>query len=197
MNALARAALTTIATILAAVLAMTTLTACSDESSGGPCAGTYRFETASKPGRVFAAGDRERACAFTGTFLDGTHYRLGQDTGKVIVVNFWASWCAPCKVETPQFDLLHRELMDRDITFVGVDYRDVKDKAREFVDTHDISFPSLFDPLGELPIKLGNIATPGPPFTVLIDKKQRVAAVYLGIQSPKDLEPALDTLAAE
>jgi peroxiredoxin len=164
-----------------------------DQSAGGQ----YRFHLANPSGKTIPAAERKKVADFTGTLLDGARYRLRQDAGKVVVLNFWASWCAPCQVESPQFDILYRKNKSAGVAFVGIDTKDIKSQASSFVRDHAISFPNVYDEPGEVALRLGHLPAQSLPFTVVIDKQQRVAAVYLGKQTAQDLQPVLTRLAAE
>jgi len=165
-----------------------------DQSAGGQ----FRFVGATSKGGVIAAADRKKAGSVSGSLLNGGPFRLSQTAGKVVVLNFWATWCAPCVVETPQFDSVYRAYKGKGVTFVGVDTKEAsRDAPKAFVKDNDISFPIVFDEQGEVATALGKIAAPGLPFSVLLDRLGRVAAVYLGAVSAKDLEPVLNKLVAE
>ena len=187
-----------IALACAAVAAAALVTGCAgknavDQSAGGQ----FRFVSASDPGQTWKPADRKKVGDVTGERLEGGSFNLSSDAGKVVVVNFWASWCAPCQIETPQFDSVYRAYKDKGVDFVGIDFKDQRGKAQSFVKDNDISFPIVYDQQGKTALELGHLPSQGLPFTVLIDKQQRVAAVYVGSLTPKDLEPVLDRLLAE
>lgn len=187
-----------IALACAAVAAAALVTGCAgknavDQSAGGQ----FRFVSASDPGQTWKPADRKKVGDVTGERLEGGSFNLSSDAGKVVVVNFWASWCAPCQIETPQFDSVYRAYKDKGVDFVGIDFKDQRGKAQSFVKDNDISFPIVYDQQGKTALELGHLPSQGLPFTVLIDKQQRVAAVYVGSLTPKDLEPVLDKLLAE
>jgi thiol-disulfide isomerase/thioredoxin len=161
-------------------------------------AGGFHFVSGNKKGTVVAPDKRTHLGTITGSLLDGGSFALSQDLGKVVVVNFWATWCGPCVTETPQFDSVYRSYQSRGVTFVGIDTKESsRDAPKAFVKDNDISYPIVFDEPGRLATEMGNIPLQGLPTTVLVDKEGRVAAVYLGPVAPKDLEPALNKLAAE
>ena len=177
--------------LLAAVLAMA-LAACSS-SDGGT---NFQFKYATKLGTLIAPDSRKPAQNISGDTLDGAPTSLRDRKGKVVVLNFWAYWCAPCRVETPQLQQVYQSMHGKGVDFLGVDTKDVRSNARSFVAQNHVTYPSIFDQNGESALKLGNI--PGNlPFSVLIDKQGRVAAVYLSKLTAVDLEKPLNTLLAE
>jgi peroxiredoxin len=157
----------------------------------------YNFVSANKLGATIAPADRKKAGDFTGTLLDGGNYSLSEQAGKVVVVNFWATWCGPCTAETPEFDSIYRQYQTKGVTFVGIDTKDEPSKAKAFVRDNQISYPIVFDQQGKTAITLGRIPANALPFTVLIDEQGRVAAVYLGAVASGDLTPTLNTLLKE
>lgn len=174
------------------------LSACSgknavDQSSIG---GGYQFKSATKLGSLVAPASRQPARNFTGDLLSGGKTSLAATKGKVVVINFWASWCGPCKVETPQFDLLYRRIAPKGVAFLGIDTKDDREHAQTFVDGYKISYPIIFDEAGETALHLGNIPA-NLPFTVLLDKQGKVAAVYFGGLTVKDLDGPINQLLAE
>jgi thiol-disulfide isomerase/thioredoxin len=181
------------------VLGACALAACTgkdavDQSS----AGNYRFVTATQVGKVFAVADRKPVGPVTGTLVNGGPFSLAADRGQVVVINFWASWCGPCKTETPQLDALYREMHGQGVDIVGVDTKElVRDDGTSFITDNKISYPMVWDEPGKLALELGHVPAAGLPFTVVIDKDQRVAAVYLHVLTPADLRPVLTSLVAE
>ena len=126
----------------------------------------------------------------------GQQITLSKYRGQPVIVNFFASWCVPCKVETPQFDLLYRRIAPKGVAFLGIDTKDDREHAQTFVDGYKISYPIIFDEAGETALHLGNIPA-NLPFTVLLDKQGKVAAVYFGGLTVKDLDGPINQLLAE
>ncbi len=117
--------------------------------------------------------------------LKGRKVRLRDFRGKVVVLNFWATWCLPCRVEMPMFVEMEKEYAARGVVFVAVslDDRETRPKIPEFIDKFNIGFPvwvgaSSMD-LDDL--KLGSMV----PATAFLDPEGRIVARVLG-QMPKD-----------
>jgi peroxiredoxin len=175
------------------------LTACSggkdavDQQAGGQ----YRFVGGTSKGHTIQVPDRKTAGPVTAPLLDGGNFQLANYKGKVVVINFWASWCIPCQVEMPQFDLLYRQLKTEGIQFLGIDAKDTRSGGRSFVHANDISYPIVWDEQARTALQLGKVPSATLPFTVIVDKQQRIAAVYLAAVQPADLRPVITGLARE
>jgi peroxiredoxin len=158
--------------------------------------GTFKFTSGTKLGQLYPKADRKPTKDFTAPRLSGGRFDLADTRGKVVVLNFWASWCAPCRTETPQFDLLYRQIKSKGVDFVGIDTKDDKGSAQAFVDNYKISFPIVYDEQGETALRLGNLPATALPFTVLLDQHGQVAAVYVQRSTASDLQTAIDKLLA-
>lgn len=121
----------------------------------------------------------------------GGRQALRQWQGRLLVVNFWATWCPPCLKEMPGFSRLQGRLSGKGVQFVGIGI-DSADKIREFARTVPISYPLLVAPADTLNLarKFGNHSD-GLPYTVVLDPKGRVLATRLGAWSETDLEKFL------
>jgi thiol-disulfide isomerase/thioredoxin len=186
---------------LSAALAAAALLAsgCAGTSAVDQTAGSqFRFVDAQKTGSLIPSANRKPAEPFSGSLLNGASYHSALDSGNVTLINFWATWCAPCVIETPQLDQVYRQYKSRGVRFVGIDTKEaLRDQPRSFVRDHHISYPIVFDESGRVATELGHLPVQGLPFSVLVDKRGRVAAVYTGRLAPADLEPVLNQLVAE
>jgi cytochrome c biogenesis protein CcmG, thiol:disulfide interchange protein DsbE len=127
---------------------------------------------------ALARGERSPAPAFELPKLGGGGSEsLADYRGKVVVLNFWASWCKPCRDESPLLERWHRRIRDRGATVLGVDILDVTGRAQDFVDEYGLTYPMLKDKDGEGLDKFGVVAYPE---TFVIDRQGRIAAVARG-----------------
>lgn len=132
-----------------------------------------------------------RLLALTLPDLSGQAQSLSQWKGKVLVVNFWATWCPPCKEEMPEFSRLNTKYASNDVQFVGISV-DSADKVAAFRKETVISYPLLIGNLETLDLSsdLGNRAK-ALPFTVILRQDGSLQHVKLGKYATSDLEKAL------
>ncbi|WP_328850775.1 TlpA family protein disulfide reductase [Micromonospora globbae] len=130
--------------------------------------------------RVYEPAARSDAPAITGQTLSGQMVRPDDLTGKVVVLNFWASWCAPCRLETPDLVEVAHESHDQGVEFVGVNVQDASEKAEAFVSAYGIPYENIFDPAGRVAMSFSGDAPNSIPATVVIDSTGRVASVHNG-----------------
>jgi thiol-disulfide isomerase/thioredoxin len=125
---------------------------------------------------------------------NGQQQAMAQWRGKVLVVNFWATWCAPCREEMPQFVKIQSRDGGKGVQFVGIAVDDAA-KVREFAHDIGLNYPSLIGGFGaiELSKSLGNQVS-ALPFTVVLNRQGRVALTHLGPLKPHDLDDLLGRL---
>ncbi|MCF8538513.1 MAG: TlpA disulfide reductase family protein [Candidatus Nanopelagicales bacterium] len=190
--------------VLAAMIA---LSGCGSEESSsagvGPAEGQVSGPDAgyvSGDGSIVLVPESERVPApeLTGTTLDGQTFTLRDHLGDVVVVNVWASWCAPCRAEAPVLADLARELADQGVQFVGLDTRDSDAAARAFVDRFGIDYPNVVDTDGQLQLLFSDTLPPQAiPSTLVIDAEGRVAGRALGKVSSSSLRGMIEPLLGE
>jgi len=173
------------------------------------CSGSAEAESApgAGPDAGYVAGDgsiviippdqRAEAPEVVGPTLDGGTFSLADHLGEVVVINVWASWCAPCRAEAPTLAALAEELESQGVTFVGLDTRDSDASARAFIDRFGIDYANLIDRDGQLQLLFSDTLPPQAiPSTLVIDRMGRVAGRVLGKASESALrgmiEPILD-----
>jgi cytochrome c biogenesis protein CcmG/thiol:disulfide interchange protein DsbE len=128
--------------------------------------------------RALANGERKTAPGFDLPRLDGSgRATLAGYRGKVVVLNFWASWCEPCRVESPLLERWHKRLAGRGGTVLGVDVLDVASDARDFAREYRLSYPLARDGDGDVLGKWGVLAYPE---TFVVDRRGRIAASRRG-----------------
>jgi cytochrome c biogenesis protein CcmG/thiol:disulfide interchange protein DsbE len=130
---------------------------------------------------------------FTGQMFDGSEFDLSEHTGKPIVINFWASWCAPCRDEQPGLEAMWRAYQDDDVMFVGVNIQDDETIGRQYVDEFDVTYPNVLDSDGRVTVEYGVI---GIPVTFFINKQGLVERRFVGAIGEARLQQWVDELIA-
>ena len=134
------------------------------------------------------------APSFAAETIDGDTFRLREHRGEVVVVNVWATWCPPCRVEMPGFVDLQRRFRDDGVRFVGISVdREGTGVVQSFVEEEGINFPQIVNPA------LATRHFPGEvvPRTYLIDKQGRIRYTHSGVLLKWALDDALTTLVDE
>jgi thiol-disulfide isomerase/thioredoxin len=142
--------------------------------------------------------DREVLPTVSGTGLDGEQLSTADHRGRVVVVNVWGSWCAPCRAEAPALQKASAATQDR-AQFLGITTRDNDPaQARAFVRAFGIDYPSIYDPDGKaLLVFAGTLPPSAIPSTLIIDEQGRLAARVLGQISERTLVTMIEQVAAE
>jgi len=128
--------------------------------------------------------------------LDGQSFRLASLSGKVVLLNFWATWCGPCRAEIPEFNAMQRDLAARGFSIVGatVSPADTPDAIRSFQKDIKQDYV-IIRGAEEIGAKFGN--GPGLPVSYLLDRQGRIRQKFIGQTSRERFEAALKPLLDE
>ena len=133
---------------------------------------------------------------FNGRTADGSDLSLASLKGKVVLLNFWATWCLECRPEMPAFERLHREFSAQGLAVVGINAREETSTIREYAKELGLTFPLISDPTGKINSAYGVI---GLPTTFLIGRSGRAVALAVGPRewSAKPARALIQALLAE
>lgn len=158
------------------------------------CGGTDKPESATK---IYPAADRKEPVTAAGLGLDQKPIALKDLQGKVVVVNFWASWCSPCRAEAPAMEQLYGENKANGVEFIGVDIKDTDDAAKAFVRTYKLTYPSIVDPQGKITLDFRSVSPGAVPTTLILDRQGRIAVQHSGSIDYTTLAPLITQVVAE
>ncbi|MCE2466090.1 MAG: TlpA family protein disulfide reductase [Dehalococcoidia bacterium] len=138
-----------------------------------------------------ASLDPEPAPLFEGVTLDGDSLSLASLKGQVVVLDFWSSWCPPCRNEAPGLAEVYAEYRDEGVEFLGMALWDTEENVRDFVEELDVPYPNLLDDRGSIAIDYGVVKIPEKFF---IDREGNLVRVFSGPTDPDDMREALDII---
>jgi peroxiredoxin len=143
-------------------------------------------------------GERSPAPELSAQTLSGNTFTLSDHKGEVVLINVWASWCAPCRAEAPALWQVWDDTKDQDVQFVGLVSRDSEAAARSFAERFDLGYPHVMDDNGSLQLLFRDTLPPQAiPSTLVIDQEGRVAGRALGEVSESTLRGFIEPLLAE
>lgn len=147
-----------------------------------------------------APGDRTAPIVFEGVTDAGATVASDDYAGEVLVVNFWAGYCAPCRVEAPELEKLSQKWAGEGAAFLGVNTYDEPETSLAFARTYGVTYPSVIDAkTGAVQLAFaGTVAPSALPTTIVLDRDGRVAARILGqLPAASILDAIVKTLVAE
>jgi thiol-disulfide isomerase/thioredoxin len=183
---------------IVAALGLVGLAGCS--ASGASTDQQINYVTGKAVLTTYAVGHRQSAPEVSGVDLEGQPLDLAQFRGKVVVLNFWASWCPPCRAEAAALEQVSTDTRGSGVQFVGVDIRENgPNDGRNFVATHHVDYPSFDDQAAKIALAFRStgIAPEVPPSTLIIDRTGHIAARALGELTFRPLEDTVKRIAAE
>ncbi|WP_188276497.1 TlpA disulfide reductase family protein [Streptomyces sp. CBMA152] len=183
----------------AAAAGALTLTSCSSGGTSGG-SGDTKFVTGTGGIATVAKGDRHNAPDLSGETVDGKKIDVADLKGKVVVLNVWGSWCAPCRAEAPYLAKVAKDTRAKGVEFVGINTRDTdKGPAVAFEQQFGVDYPSLYDPIGKLILRFpkGSLNPQAIPSTIVLDRDGKIAARALLALDDTKLHQMIDPLIAE
>lgn len=145
-------------------------------------------------GRTGAPGNRNAAPDFTVTDGGGNRVSTADLSGKPVILNFWATWCPPCRSELPAFDKLYRQY-GNEVSFMMIDltdgYRETVEGVKKFISENGYTFPVYYDTEGSA-AEAYNVSS--IPFTVAVGRNGNIVGTHLGAMSEAALEKLIKTV---
>ena len=175
-----RRAAVMVAAVLAGVLVVVVLVTGWTSFGGGGNSGVS-YVDGNTSAVLYAPGHRAVAPDFTASTLTGSRLSFSSYRGRVVLVNFWGSWCTPCRAEAPVLAAVAAKYRPAGVAFLGVDLRDSAASAQAFEHGFGITYPSVSDPGSVVTLDFSaKVPIAGTPTTLVIDRTGRIAGAVFG-----------------
>lgn len=171
--------------------------ACNPDTGGSQETGTSTSSSSEAPARSGQTYDTDAQPVpdLTLETMKGTSIDLAEQDGNVLLLNFWATWCAPCRKEIPDLKALQSDLGPKGLTIVGIALdREGTEVVKPFVEQHSINYPIVVDAEGTTESELGPI--PGLPTTLVVDPNGSIVRRVVGIFPTEQMKPTLEEMLA-
>jgi len=179
-----------------AVLLLLSAAACTSGNDAAVYGGSFTFVS---PGGKFEfaypPAERGTVNDLSGENLtaDGS-LALSDYAGEVVVLNFWGSWCGPCRAEVDELETAATALAADGVQFLGINVKDTKGAGADFMASKEVSYPSIYDPAMRTLLSIRGLPTGSIPVTIVIDRQGRVAHIWL--QPITDAAAVIETVSA-
>jgi thiol-disulfide isomerase/thioredoxin len=142
--------------------------------------GSLGYGTGNQATTWISASHRTAVTGVTGNLLNGSSFDLARWRGKVVVVNFWGSWCGPCTAEAQSLEQAYRDYKSKGVEFLGVDIRESPAQAESFAREHHVTYPNVSDPSNLVALRFRGMPPNATPTTIVLDRGGRIAARHSG-----------------
>lgn len=186
--------------LVAAAVLTGSLTGCTTTHDAVDQSGAWAFVSpGGKTQMTYPAAQRKPLAPLSGPNLtkSGSQLAVADYPNDVVVLNLWGSWCGPCRSEAPDLEQAYHQTKASGVQFIGLDERDGQSAAVDFLQNNQISYPSIFDDSGRAMLALNGFPSAAVPSTLILDRKHRVAAWYIGRVYAGTLLPEIQRIAAE
>ena len=186
-----------VATALAAVLAI--CAGCSTGDDATVYGGSFTFVSPGGQTELsYPAAERKPVGTLSGPNLDGTGtVSVADYPDDVVVLNFWGSWCGPCRGEADDLSTASAALKSDGVQFLGINVKDSQSAGADFLASKQVGYPSIFDPTMRTLLSIRGYPATAIPSTIVLDRQHRVAHIWLDTVTADELTAAIAPIAAE